>query len=174
MRKIILNLAMSIDGYIADLEGGYAWIQGDGENLVSTEKRWDFPKFLEDIDTVVMGKSCYEQGMHSDFTDKKVIVVTHHKQEDEGNIVFCDSDPVAYIKALKTAEGKAIYIFGGGKVADPFIRQDCIDEYIIGIIPILLGTGIPLFYPKEQSIKLVLTDYSIEDGIMVNYYKRVH
>lgn len=54
--KIILNLAISLDGYIADTDGGFDWIVGQGDTSIDTENRWDYTKFLEDIDIVVMGK----------------------------------------------------------------------------------------------------------------------
>ncbi len=66
-RKIILNLAISLDGYIASEDEGYDWIIGDGDKRLDTENKWDFNKFLEDIDVVVMGKKCYDQNMHNDF-----------------------------------------------------------------------------------------------------------
>lgn len=55
-RKIILNLAISLDGYIASEDGGYDWIVGHGDNTLNTENKFDFDKFLEGIDIVVMGK----------------------------------------------------------------------------------------------------------------------
>ena len=68
--KIILNLAISLDGYIADENGGFDWIIGDGNNTLNTDEKWDYDKFLEDIDVVVMGKNCYVQGFHKDFVEK--------------------------------------------------------------------------------------------------------
>jgi len=59
MRKIILNLAVSIDGYIADLDGGFGWIQGH-ESDINSEKAFDFDGFLEEIDTIIMGSLAYE------------------------------------------------------------------------------------------------------------------
>lgn len=55
-KKIILNLAISIDGYIASEDGGFEWIVGDGDKSLDTEKKWDFNGFLDTIDVVVMGK----------------------------------------------------------------------------------------------------------------------
>ncbi len=72
-RKIILNLAMSIDGYIASKDGGFDWIVGDGDEKLDTRDKWDYDKFLNDVDTVVMGKNCYDQSFHNDFADKKSI-----------------------------------------------------------------------------------------------------
>lgn len=58
--KVILNLAISIDGYIADENGGFDWIVGNDDNSLNTNNKWDFGNFLEDIDVIVMGKNCYD------------------------------------------------------------------------------------------------------------------
>ena len=51
---------MSIDGYIANEDGGFDWIVGDGDESLDTQNKWNYEKFLEGIDTVVMGKKCYD------------------------------------------------------------------------------------------------------------------
>ncbi len=111
MRKIILNLAMSLDGYISDNDGGYDWIVGDGDKSLDTENKWDFDKFLDSVDTVVMGKKCYDQNMHNDFKDKKVYVATSNKIESYDNIQFINKDIVKVIKEEKQKEGKNIWLF---------------------------------------------------------------
>lgn len=77
--KIILNLAISLDGYIADENGGFDWIVGDGNNTLNTKNKWDYSEFLGDIDIVVMGKNCYDQGFHNDYKDKEVYIATSKK-----------------------------------------------------------------------------------------------
>ena len=91
-RKIIMNLAMSLDGFIADENGAYDWIKGDDNILLNTSNKWDFGSFLEDIDTVIMGKACYEQNMHADFPDKKVFVATNSDLKNHDNIYFIKGD----------------------------------------------------------------------------------
>ena len=68
--KIILNLAISLDGYISDENGGYDWIVGDGNSELNTENKSDFAKFLEGIDVVVMGRNCYDQNFHNEYKEK--------------------------------------------------------------------------------------------------------
>ena len=96
-RKIILNLAISIDGYISEEDGSYDWIVGDGNTSLNTEKRQDFNKFLDGIDIVVMGKRCYDQEFHKDFLNKKVYVATSEDLEDYENIRFINKDIVKVI-----------------------------------------------------------------------------
>lgn len=173
MRKIILNLAISLDGYISDNDGGYDWIVGDGDKSLDTENKWDFDKFLDSVDTVVMGKNCYDQNMHNDFKDKKVYVATSKNIKNYDNIHFINKDIVKVIEEEKQKEGKNIWIFGGGILVDNFIKEDIIDEYIIGIIPTILGKGRPLFLNNNPKIDLHLEEIFSEEGVVIlKYIKR--
>ncbi len=170
--KIILNLATSIDGYIATNDGGYDWIVGQGDTSIDTEESFDFAEFMDDIDTVVMGAECYRQGMADDYTNKTVYVVTRTPKQDTDNIKFIGSDMVEVISGEK-AKGKNIWLFGGGQMLDAFIKTDVIDEYIIGIIPTILGKGRRLFLDNNPEIKLKLNSYTVSDGVaVVTYSKR--
>lgn len=65
-----------------------------------------------------------------------------------------------------------IFLFGGGITIKPFIEEDLIDEYEIGIVPVILGKGRKLFYEMYKKIDLQLTDVNIEDGITILRYKK--
>lgn len=169
--KIILNLAISIDGYIADENGGYDWIVGDGNPTLNTEAKWDYGKFLEDIDVVVMGRKCYDQNMHKDFKEKDVYIATSKEIDDYENYHFIGKDICKVINDLKE-EGKNIFLFGGGYLIDNFVKADIIDEYIIGIIPTILGKGRKLFLENNPKIDLNLQFYSVEDGVVIMKYSK--
>lgn len=171
-RRIILNLAISIDGYISDEDGGYDWIVGDGNHKLNTENKWNYEEFLEGIDTVVMGKNCYDQEFHKDFMGKNVFVATTKDLTDYENIHFIHDDISKVILEEKEKEGKDIFLFGGGILIDGFLKADIIDEYIIGIIPTILGKGRPLFLGNNPTVNLKLEAYYIEEGITVLRYKR--
>lgn len=171
-RKIILNLAISLDGYIADEQGGFDWIQGDGNTHLNTANKWDYNKFLEGIDTVVMGKRCYDQGFLEDFKDKTVYVATTESLPDTENIRFINGDICGTILAECTKEGKDVFLFGGGILIDAFLKADIIDEYIIGVIPTILGKGRPLFLGNHSKIDLSLQEFIAEDGIMILRYTK--
>ena len=117
-RKIILNLAMSLDGYIASEDGGFDWIVGDNNNNLDTENKWDYNKFLEDIDVVVMGKKCYDQNFLDDFKNKKVYVATSSNLKNYENIHFVSGDICKVIEKERECEGKNIFLFGGGVLID--------------------------------------------------------
>lgn len=171
-RKIILNLAMSLDGYIASEDGGYDWIVGDGDSKLDTENKWDYDKFLEGIDVVVMGKNCYDQNFHNDFKDKKVYVATSQELQNHDNIHFIKGDVCKIIEEESEKEGKDIFLFGGGGLVDNFIKADIIDEYIIGIIPTILGKGRPLFLGNNPKIDLHLEQYIMDKGVVILRYSK--
>ncbi|WP_195938278.1 dihydrofolate reductase family protein [Romboutsia sp. 1001713B170131_170501_G6] len=171
-RKIILNLAISIDGYIASEDGGFDWIVGDGDNSLNSEKKLDFNEFLREVDTVVMGKKCYDQNFHNDYKNKKVYVATSKELEDYENVHFINGDICKVIEEERKKEGKNIFLFGGGKLVDNFIKANIIDEYIIGIIPTILGKGRPLFLGDNPKIDLHLDEYILDNGIVILRYSK--
>ncbi|WP_297520345.1 dihydrofolate reductase family protein [uncultured Clostridium sp.] len=171
-RKIVLNLAMSLDGYIADENGGFDWLVGDGSSEVDTLEKWDFKGFTDSVDVVVMGRQCYEQGMANDYADKIVYVATSKDLKDHDNIKFMSGDIVSVILDEKKKEGKDIFLFGGGVVIDPFIKADVIDEYIIGYVPTILGSGRKLFLDNNPKIDLKLTETLVNDGIIISRYEK--
>lgn len=168
--KVILNVAMSIDGYIARLDDTYDWIVGNGDKSVDTKKQFDYPKWLDSIDVVVMGKRCFDLNMHQDYKNKEILVATHQLLTDYENISFTN-DLENRIKTEKE-KGKSLYLFGGGKLIQSLIEKDLIDEYIIGIISTILGEGLPLFYPHKNAIPLKLIDNYIENGIVIMKYSK--
>ena len=171
-KQLILSLAMSLDGFIADDEGGYNWIHGDGQHHLDTTMQWDYDAFLQGIDTVIMGRACYDQKMHLDFAGKEVLVVTSHPSQTAKDVRFITEDLCDAVRAEKAKQGKNVFLFGGGKTAAPLIEADLVDRYIIGIIPVLLGHGRPLFYPRPASTTLTLNRYMIEEGVIVLDYLR--
>lgn len=169
--KIILNLAISLDGYIADENGGFDWIIGDGNNTLNTDEKWGYEKFLEDIDVIVMGKNCYDQGFHKDFAGKSVYIATSKEIDNYENYHFINGDIVKTVKKIKN-QGKNIFLFGGGIVIDHFVKGDVIDEYVIGIIPTILGKGRKLFLGNNPKIDLELQYYSVDSGVVVMKYSK--
>ena len=170
MANIIMSLAISLDGYITDANGKYNWISGDGSNINTTiGRKNDFDKMIEDIDTIIMGYICYEEKMNEQFKDKKIVVVTRKEIENHDDIIYLSPEEVLnYSK--NTNEN--IFLFGGGITIKPFIEEDLINEYEIGIVPVILGKGRKLFYEMYKKIDLQLTDVNIEDGITILRYKK--
>lgn len=171
-RKVILNLAMSLDGYIADEKGGYDWIEGDGDKSLNSSEQFDFARFMDGVDLIVMGRKAYEECDMKPYKEKQVIVATHQDWVDYDNIRFVGDDIVEVVKALQQEEGRDIWLFGGGGLVENFLKADIIDEYIVGIIPIILGKGRPLFPKDSPRIKLHLDSYTVDEGLPILRYSK--
>jgi dihydrofolate reductase len=175
-RKIILNLAISLDGYIADKDGGFEWIVGDGDKSNNTKKQFNYLDFLNGIDIIVMGKTAYEDTPSetlASFKSKKIYVASENKLKTKyDNIEFISGDIVSQILKLKKEKGKDIWLFGGAILVDPFIKADVVDEYIIGIIPIILGKGKVLFLADNPKFELHLDTCTVQEGIIVSKYSK--
>lgn len=162
---------MSLDGYIADEQAGFAWITGDGDKGNDTEA-FDFEQFFSQMDTIVMGRKafddCPEESL-KDFSKKRIIVASHSPLQREGIEVIC-GDVVN--KVLEMCKEEQVWIFGGGVLADAFIKADVIDEYIVGIIPTILGEGIKLFHGNNPTIPLHLEECTVQEGIVIMKYSK--
>lgn len=170
-RKVILNLAVSLDGYIATDEGGYEWIKGDGSHELDTERAFDFEGFLETVDTMIMGRKSYDDCPLDPFSDKEILIVSRRDYQDFENVKFINDDIIAYVKDMLNKEGKNIYLFGGGELIDHFIKAEIIDEYVIAIIPVILGKGRKLFLENNPMIPLKLYDYNVGEGVVALHYR---
>ncbi len=175
MRKIILNLAISLDGYIATNEGGFDWIKGHGDPSTDTEKQFSFEAFTASVDTIVMGSKAYEDCVLSGldtYEGNELIIATSREFEAKDHTVFINGDICGRILDLRKQEGKNIWLFGGAGLTDAFIKADIVDEYIIGVIPVILGKGRPLFLKDNPTIDLKLTECTVNDGIILMRYSK--
>lgn len=175
MRKIILFIAMSLDGYIADTDGGVDWLSGqtpDADDMVS------YYEFIRDIDTVIMGAKTYHQITAELSPDDWIYhgltsyVITHHPVQSTDEIKFTDENPSQLVKRLKALDGKGIWICGGATIAGRLIKDDLINKYYISVIPTILGGGIRLFDTAEKELKLKLIESKSYNGITDLVYER--
>lgn len=163
MRKVILYIAMSIDGYIAKNNKDVSWLEGDGSE---TEAIGSYNSFYETVDTVIMGWNTYHQittelsPEKNPYQGKTTYVLTHKKKENKKDIFFINDNITEFIKTLKKQNGKNIWICGGANIVQQLIQNDTIDEYHISIIPTLLGQGIKLFAENnnEKIFRLIKTE----------------
>ena len=175
MRKVILYISMSVDGFIADKNGGVDWIAGSDENY---ESDYGYVHFIKNIDTVIFGYNTYRQ-IVEDLSPHEWVykglqsyVFTNKKKKDTQDVRFVNEDVSLFIEELKNKDGKNIWICGGAQLVNQLIKQDMIDEYHITTIPILLGNGIRLFQENNPNINLKLEKSQEENGIITNIYSR--
>lgn len=175
MRKVILFIAMSLDGYIADENGRVDWLNGQDEDKENIDT---YSVFIKDVDTVIMGWNTYHQivtelspetWVYKDLTS---YVVTHRQLSSTDHIIFTEKNPCDIVKKLKIQEGKNIWICGGANVIYQLVKEDVIDEYYISVIPTILGSGISLFDTIQKEIKLKLEKTQAYNGIVDLVYSR--
>jgi dihydrofolate reductase len=173
MSKIKLNLAISLDGYIARLDNSYDFLN---ENEMNEESEKDFETFVDGIDVLIMGSTSYDQFEEqggNPFSNKFTYVLTSQEYADEKNVLFTDMEILDLDKAAKEKADKDIWLFGGAKVVKQFIDLDLIDEYIITIVPKIIGTGIPLFLFSDKDIDLELVETKHQGGnVTLHYIKK--
>ena len=126
MRKVILFIAMSLDGYIADEKGGVDWLNGQGDD---DENLDTYSEFVKDIDTILMGCKTYEQiinelspgkWIYSDFT---TYVISHREHAQMENVHVTDLAPADLIKQLREKPGKDIWICGGANIVQQLMEE---------------------------------------------------
>ncbi|ULL18350.1 dihydrofolate reductase [Paenibacillus sp. H1-7] len=170
-RKVILYIAISMDGFIARENGDIEWltaIEGEGDN--------GYGDFIQSIDTVIMGRSTYEQlGTLSDefpYPEQTCYVFTSSAMKEDPNVEFVREDIPAFVRKLQQQEGSDIWLVGGAGLAEHFMKADLIDEYIISTVPIVLGQGIPLFKGNLPEIPFVLKEVRRYGQIAQCHYVR--
>lgn len=175
MKKTVLFIAMSLDGYIADKNGDVSWLGGESkedDDMVS------YKEFMKDIDTVIMGARTYRQITEDISPDEwyysglTTYVITHHFETSSEDIRFTEESPVNLILRLQKEAGKDIWICGGASIINQLIKADLIDKYIINVMPIILGGGIRLFDDMDMEKKLRLLGTKNYNGIVDLIYER--
>ena len=176
--KLILNIAVSLDGYIADKAGGYAWITGHGDAGQNTKAQFSFDKFLAGCGTVVMGRKAYEEcGIrHIDgWQEKRFFVASHRPRPADAppNVEFFCGGLAEKVEDLKRCAQGGIWLFGGGQVASALISASLVDGAVIGVLPVILGAGRRLFSCEMPTRLLHLEECTVTDGIaMLRYTNR--
>lgn len=174
MRKVIFGGANSLDNFIARKDDAVDW-------LLWTKEVSDIMKdFWMTIDTVVMGRRTYEVaaglGGGGSYPGVKTYVFSRTiKKRNTKNLMFVNEDAASFVRRLKGEEGKDICVMGGGLLAKSLFEADLIDEIGINVHPVLLGSGIPLFYEMSQQINLeLLKCQQLSNGCVVLTYKVKH
>ena len=175
MRTVALSLAMSLDGYLADRNGGVDWLTGDGSNPGAEDLD---PAFYQSADTVIMGWNTYHQIITElspndwPYQGKHCYVLTHRTQADRPGITFLAKDPAALINTLKQQPGNTIWICGGASLIQQLMKADAIDAYCFSVIPTMLGDGIRLFPLNPHEMRLTLVKTRCYNGITDFIYQR--
>jgi dihydrofolate reductase len=173
MRKVILYIATSLDGYIAqpnDDLGFLSIVEQEGQD-------YGYADFVKTVDTAIVGRKTYDKviSMGVDFphADKDTYIITRTPRPNIGNVKFYTGDLKTLVDELKSKNGKNIFCDGGAETVNELLKSDLIDEFIISVIPILVGNGTKLFKDgrPEQKLEFVSVK-SFEKGLTQLHYKR--
>lgn len=182
MRKIILDLAVTLDGFIEGPNGEIDWIELKNDNAAE-----DFlGELLEGIDTIFYGRISYDmwgnfvpgddmpEGIRNAYVKinkkEKVVFSTSKKYSDVRTI---DSDIKKRVQEILAKPGKDIWLYGGGKLITEFINLGLVDVYRLGVYPVILGAGKPLFKDIASRVDLKLTGTKTsKSGVILLKYER--
>jgi dihydrofolate reductase len=176
MRKIIVYIATSADGYIARPDGNVDWL-----NRPQTAGDYGMRSFYRSIDTILWGRKTYElalsfqkQGIPGADFDPKVnnyIFSRHPPQPRPGVVEFVGESIPSFVKRVRAAQGKNIWMMGGAGLIASFLDAGEVDEFIIHMMPIFIGAGIPLIEPQHRSVPLALrSSRRYSDGVVRLHY----
>lgn len=171
MTKISLYIGMSLDGYIADENGGVDWMLGDGSE---PDHPGTYETFLATVDTVIMGKKTYDQISQTlspdswPYPNQQTYVLTHEPLKSHDRVTFTDK---SLTELLSEVNSEHIWICGGANLVQQAMDADLIDTYHISILPVILGKGIKLFTSELQRL-LQLETTMTYNGIVDLVYQR--
>lgn len=166
---------MSLDGYIATKDDDLSWLE-----IVEQEgEYYGYEDFNKNIDTYIVGRATYDVilkltgGQFPQANQYDCYVITRQERPDENGVRFYNGDLEELIIQLKAKEGKHIYCDGGAEIVKLLMEKNLIDEYIISVIPIILGDGKRLFKGGTPISPLkLISSKSYESGLVQIHYSQ--
>ena len=155
MRKVVLQLAVSLDGFIEGPGGEFDWCFTDDD--------YGMTDFFKRIDAIFIGRKSYELALSMGgsappgFPALREYVFSNSLSKVDGNRVLINGNLAEEVNKIKNEPGKDIWLFGGASLTSSLINLDLVDEMSLAVHPILLGAGKPLFenLPGRVVLKLI-------------------
>jgi dihydrofolate reductase len=169
MRKVILQLAVSLDGYIEGPNGEYDWC--------FTDQDYGMKEFYNRIDSMFIGRKSYELMLTMDesvmpgFPKLTEYVFSTSLNEVKPGTILIRDNIEEEVNRIKNEPGKDIWLFGGASLSSSLLNYNLVDEIILAVHPILLGKGKPLVTDIKSRIPLALTGSKVYSSglVMLNY-----
>jgi len=141
--QIVYSVGVSLDGFIADANGGVDWLHAA---MVKGES-YGLDEFFRSIDAVLMGSRTYEKSlaMGGGFGSKMPTWIFSSRPLRAKGATVTSESPAAVVAALNERGIKRAWLMGGGQLASSFLKAGLIDEISFGLMPVVLGAGIPVF-----------------------------
>jgi dihydrofolate reductase len=174
-RKIIVSIATSVDGFIARPDGSVDWLD-------RAKGTYGMGAFYRSIDTILWGRKTYDvalefqkKGVAGSAFDPNlknyVFTRTLLSSRAPKGVEFVNEPVKLFAARMRATEGKDIWMMGGADIIASFIDDGEIDEFIISLVPILIGEGIPLIAPRHRTVPLSLIACTkFADGLVKLHY----
>lgn len=168
-------IAISLDGFIARLNGDVNWLMERDD----PSEDHGYGDFIADIDLIVMGRGTYEKVLELGPWpyDRPVLVMSAKLSETPvpdalvGKVNFTSAQPIELMAELASQDVRRVYV-DGGKLVQAFLREGLISDLVITVAPVLLGQGRPLFGAMEADVDLELvSSRSFPSGLVQSTYK---
>ena len=176
-KRKIVEVAISVDGFLARADGSVDWL--DSPRLKGDHGMGEFYK---SIDTIVFGRKTYEvalafqaRGVPGSAFDARIRNYVFSRTLSPSNAppaVEITSEPIkAFASRLRSEKGRNIWMMGGGGIIASFLDEGEIDEFMLHVIPVMIGEGIPLLAPRHRTVPLRLIDTTkYPDGVVQLHY----
>ncbi|MFV2041226.1 MAG: dihydrofolate reductase family protein [Candidatus Hydrothermarchaeales archaeon] len=166
MKEVVLFIATSLDGYIADEDGGVDWLFTDGD--------YGYNEFIDSVDTLLIGRKTYDQILTFGswpYKGEKCYVFTRSKTTKPDNNVLFSKEPVKLTDKLLEGGGKNIWLVGDSDIISLLFNNALIHRIVLSVHPIVLGKGIPLFKNINKITELQLVkSHTYENGLVQLQY----
>jgi dihydrofolate reductase len=172
-RKIIVNIATSADGYVARPDGNLDWLT----QRPAPKGFYGLPEFERSTDAKVLGRKTFDRSlqMGARFSAAAVRYVFSRRPPPASvpaGVHFVAESVAAFVERLRTQAGKNVWLMGGGEIIGSFLDENAIDEFIVTLVPVFIGEGIPLFAPRHREVALRLVAVQqFPDGVVQLHYE---
>jgi dihydrofolate reductase len=171
-RKIIVHIAASADGYIARPDGDLNWLT----SRPAPEGFYGMNAFMETIDTMLIGRKTYDAslllGAKFDSKDRTIVFSRQAPPDDvPPGVEFVNGAIGPFVRSLREQRGKDIWLMGGGDLIASFLDEHAIDEFVVSVVPVFIGDGIPLIARRHRQTPLKLQSVErFDDGLVQLHY----
>ena len=171
-RKIIVQIATSADGYISRSDGSLDWLTG----RPAPKGFYGMPQFMRSVDAKLLGRKTFdlsvEMGAHFSADDRHYVFSRQPPPASvPAGVEFVSGSIGGFAKGLRDQAGKNIWLMGGAEIIASFLDEDLIDEFIITVVPIFIGEGIPLIAPGPRNVPMKLRSAKpFPDGVLQIHY----
>jgi dihydrofolate reductase len=172
-RRIIVHIATSADGFIARPDGNIDWLT----ERPAPKGFYGIGAFMKSIDAKVLGRRTYDMSveMGAPFETKTPHYVFSRRPAPASvppGVEFIAESIGAFARRIRNGRGKNVWLMGGGEIIASFLDESAVDDFIISVIPMFIGDGIPLIARRHRDVRLHLQSVQhFRDGVVQIHYK---